>query len=474
MSLALHTDLYQLTMAYGYFKSGLADRETVFHHFFRKKPFGGEYAIAGGLADLIDFVKNFAYSADDLDYLRSTELFDEPFLDYLSEFKFELEIKAAPEGTVIFPYEPIIQVQGSLLQAQLLESALLNIVNFQTLIATKASRICLAAEGQEVIEFGMRRAQGVNGALSASRASIIGGCSSTSNVLAGKLYGVKVRGTHAHSWVMAYGSETEAFEKYADAMPNNVVYLVDTYDSIEGTRKAIRVAKEKKVNLLGVRIDSGDLAQLSIEIRQMLDEAGLKETQIIASNDLDEFIIRDLKHQGAKVDVWGVGTALSTAKGQPALDGVYKLSAIKDEEGVWQPTIKISEQLVKVTNPGVLDVRRFYTDQGFIGDMIFDHLNPPPENPTLIHPLDQSKKKKIMGSVEYQDVLVPVFHEGNLVYELPSLLEIQAYAQEQIERFHPSITRFMYPNPYFVGLEKGLYDRKMIQIEKIQMEPELV
>ncbi|MDN3504577.1 MAG: nicotinate phosphoribosyltransferase [Rhabdochlamydiaceae bacterium] len=477
-SLALHTDLYQLTMAYGYFKEGIADKETVFHHFFRKKPFGGEYAIVCGLDNLIDFIQNFRFSTSDLDYLKSLKgsndlpLFDDPFLEYLANFSFTLDIDAAPEGTVIFPYEPIIRVQGSLLQAQLLESALLNIVNFQTLIATKASRILVAAEGQEVVEFGMRRAQGIDGALSASRASFVGGCSATSNVLAGKKFGIPVKGTHAHSWVMSFSDEQQAFESFAHIMPGNATFLVDTYDSIQGTKKAIAVAKSKGADFkfLAVRLDSGDLAQLSIEIRKLLDQAGFLKTKIMASNELDEFIIRDLKHQGAKIDVWCVGTSLSTAKGQSALDGVYKLSAYKDEKGQWQQTIKISEQLIKTTNPGNLEVRRYYTDQGYIADMIYDRMNPTVEAPTLIHPIDSTKKKKILGKISHHDLLIPIFKEGNCIYYRPKLKQIQDHMKREMEKFHPSVMRFLYPNPFFVGLESSLYETKIALMERIKNE----
>ncbi len=469
LDLALHTDLYQLTMAYGYFKSGRHKREAVFHHFFRKKPFGGEYAIAAGLEDLIHFIENFRFTTSDLDYLASLEgpLFDDNFLKFLSSFKFDLDIDAVEEGSVVFPYEPMIRVKGPILDAQLLESPLLNLVNFQTLIATKASRISLSAEGAEVVEFGLRRAQGVNGALSASRAAFIGGASSTSNVLAGKKFGIPLRGTHAHSWVMSYEDEKDAFQNFAELMPNNCVLLVDTYDSIMGAKKAIEVGG---INLSALRLDSGDLAQLSIQIRQLLDNAGLSSTKIMASNELDEHIIKDLKYQGAKIDIWGVGTSLATGKGQGALDGVYKLSCLKSDNGQWRPTLKISEQLEKISNPGILNIRRFFTEQGNIADMIFDSLQETAKEPTLVHPIDQTKKKRILGKIAYKDLLNPIFRAGKRVYDLPPLVAIQKRAKEEIAAFHPSIMRLLYPNPYFVGLEQNLFESKLKMIEKISSE----
>jgi nicotinate phosphoribosyltransferase len=469
LDLALHTDLYQLTMAYGYFKSGRHKREAVFHHFFRKKPFGGEYAIAAGLEDLIHFIEKFEFTTSDLDYLASLEgcFFDDNFLKFLSSFKFDLDIDAVEEGSVVFPYEPMIRVKGPILHAQLLESPLLNLVNFQTLIATKASRITLSAEGGDVVEFGLRRAQGINGALCASRAAFIGGASSTSNVLAGKKFGIPLRGTHAHSWVMSYENEKEAFESFAELMPNNCVLLVDTYDSIVGAKKAIEAGG---INLSAIRLDSGDLAQLSIQIRALLDNAGLSSTKIMASNELDEYIIKDLKYQGAKIDIWGVGTSLATGKGQAALDGVYKLSCLKTENGQWRPTLKISEQLEKISNPGILNIRRFFTEQGNIADMIFDSLQETAKEATLVHPIDQTKKKRILGKIAYKDLLNPIFRAGKRVYDLPPLVAIQKRAKEEIAAFHPSIMRLLYPNPYFVGLEQNLFESKLKMIEKICSE----
>ncbi|MBF5058762.1 nicotinate phosphoribosyltransferase [Candidatus Neptunochlamydia vexilliferae] len=476
-SLALLTDLYELTMAYGYWKLGMMDREAVFTLFFRKRPFGGNYALAAGLETAIEFIKNFRFEKSDLDYLESLTspngepLFEKGFLDYLSTFTFNCDIFAMPEGTPVFPYEPLILVRGPILQAQLLESALLNIVNFQTLIATKAARICASAEEDEVIEFGLRRAQGIDGAFSGTRATFVGGCQSTSNVIAGKYFGIPVKGTHAHSWIMAFDREEEAFDAYTDVLPDNCIYLVDTYDTVEGVKKAIKVAQKKKTKMLGVRLDSGDLAQLSIKIRKLLDDAGFEDAKIMASNELDELIIRDLKQQGAKINVWGVGTNLITATDQPALDGVYKLAAIQNEKGEWVYKLKISEQLVKTTNPGILQVRRFYDrEKKALCDMLYDMEMGCEKNLELIDPLDPTRRKQI-DSGEGRDLLIPIFKRGKQVYTSPSLQEIQANTKKELETLDPHYRRFLNPHIYFVGLEKGVYDLKMRLIDDIKGHP---
>ncbi len=465
-------------MAYGYWKKGLVHRKAAFTLCFRRHPFKGNYAIAAGLESAIEFIQNFRFEKEGLDYLRSLRsdngesLFEDKFLDYLKDFQFSCDLQAVPEGTPVFPYEPLVVVTGSILEAQLLESALLNIINFQTLIATKSSRICAAAEGGEVCEFGLRRAQGVDGALSGARAAYIGGCHATSNVLAGARYGIPVKGTHAHSWVMAFDEEKEAFESYADVMPQNCIYLADTYDTVRGVKKAIEVAKQKEslgVKMKGVRLDSGDLAHLSIEIRKLLDEAGFYDAKIMASNELDEFIIRDLKKQGAKIDIWGVGTNLITAKDQPALDGVYKLSAIQDEAGNWIDKVKISEQLVKTTNPGRLQVRRYENDQGeYVMDMLFDLHKNTPEELSLIDPLDPTRRQSVTTQMRHHDLLTPIFEKGKLVYESPSLDAIRSRCAHELERFSPPVRRFLHPQTYFVGLESSLYEHKMDLIEKIK------
>ncbi|HXT99615.1 MAG TPA: nicotinate phosphoribosyltransferase, partial [Polyangia bacterium] len=325
---ALLTDLYQLTMAYGYWKSARADDEAVFSLFFRKAPFGSGYTVACGLAPVIDYIEGFRFQPDDLEYLGGLtgndggRLFEKAFLDYLAELRPAVTVHGIPEGTVVFPHEPLLRIQGPILQCQLLETALLNIINFDTLVATKAARVCLAAQGDSVLEFGLRRAQGRDGALAASRAAHVGGCAATSNVLAGKCFGIPVRGTHAHSWVMSFDTEREAFQAYADVMPNNCVFLVDTYDTLEGVHNAIAVARDLRrrgKELVGIRLDSGDLAWLSVQARKLLDEAGFPNAIIVASNDLDEHLIQSLKAEGAAIGVWGVGTKLCTAYDQPAL-----------------------------------------------------------------------------------------------------------------------------------------------------------
>src|SRR5580765_7038177 len=401
---ALLTDLYQLTMAYGYWKSGRAEREAVFHLFFRKAPFRSGFTIAAGLEPVIDFLRTFQFTHEDLEFLGTLKgsdgqpLFDHRFLEYLRPLRFKCDLDAIPEGTVVFPQEPVLRVQGPILQCQLVESALLNFINFQSLIATKAARVCLAARGEPVLEFGLRRAQGVDGALSASRAAYIGGCASTSNVLAGKLYGIPVSGTHAHSWVMAFDDEREAFRAYAEAMPNNCVFLVDTYDTLEGVRRAVEVGQWLRKHgheMLGIRLDSGDLAWLSIEARKILDAAGFPKAFIVASNDLDEQIIQSLKEQGAAITVWGVGTKLVTAYDDPALGGVYKLGAIRDEKGKWVYKLKLSEQSAKISPPGIQQVRRFRSEKEFVGDGIFDSERGALAEFTIVHPFDPIPRKQI-------------------------------------------------------------------------------
>jgi len=479
-SLALLTDLYQISMSYGYWKSGLHGKEAVFHQFFRRSPFQGSYTIAAGLEILVDYLERFKFDSSDLTYLESLKssegkpLFEKDFLDYLGEMTFTCDVDAIPEGTVVFPQEPLVRVQGPLIQCQILESALLNIINFSTLIATKASRICLAAKDDEVIEFGLRRAQGIDGALTASRSAYIGGCHATSNLLAGKLFGIPVKGTHSHSWVMVFDDELEAFQKYAECMPSNCVFLVDTYDTIEGVKKAIEVGqwlKSKGKRLLGVRLDSGDLAYLSIKSREMLDAAGFQDTRIVASNELDENVISELKQQGAQITVWGVGTNLVTGKGQTALDGVYKLSAIRlDKE--WKYKIKLSEQMMKTSDPGILQVKRFYNEQENVADAIYDIHHQNGDTFTIINLLDQTKQQTLPTTLHSKDLLVPIFRKGKRVYALPSLQEIRNHSKQELEMFHPSIKRFLNPHQYVVGMEKSLYQLKVELIKNIRSHSE--
>lgn len=333
-SLALLTDMYQLTMAYGYWKSKTFDKRAVFHLFFRNKPFQGPFAICAGLENVIQYIKNFHFDASDIDYLASLNLFENEFLNYLSELRLTVDLFAAPEGTAIYPYEPILRVEGPLLHCQLLETPLLNLINFPTLIATKAARICKAAGDDPVIEFGVRRAQGIDGAITATRSAFIGGCAATSHVLAGKLFNIPVKGTHAHSWVMSFDTELESFYAFARAMPKDCIFLVDTYDTLEGVKHAIEVGKWLKSQgktFLGIRLDSGDVVTLSFQAKKMLEEAGFPDAKIFVTNELNEEIIAFIKEKKAPVGIWGVGTHLVTGQHQPALDGIYKLGALYAE-----------------------------------------------------------------------------------------------------------------------------------------------
>ncbi len=470
----LLTDLYQLTMAYGYWKTGAHRKEAVFHLFFRRAPFAGGYTVAAGLADAIAWLRELRFSEEDVGYLGTltgndgAALFEQGFLEYLREFRFTCDVDAVPEGTAVFAHEPLLRVRGPIIEGQLVETALLNILNFQTLIATKAARICEAAQGEAVLEFGLRRAQGADGALAASRAAYLGGCAATSNVLAGQLFGIPVRGTHAHSWVMSFAEETEAFQAYADAMPNNCVFLVDTYDTLEGVRRAVEVGRGLRARgheMVGVRLDSGDLAYLSIEARKILDEAGFPNALIVASNDLDEHIIASLKQQGARIAVWGVGTKLVTAYDQPALGGVYKLGAVREPGGEWIFKVKLSDTAIKVSNPGVLNVRRYTHEGEFAGDAIFNEEAPPKTTgpgtgAQIVDPADATRRKHIPVEATWEDLLVPVFRGGELVYAEPPLAEIRARTQAQLARLHPGIKRLLNPHAYPVGLDPELHELK--------------
>ncbi|MCE6992365.1 nicotinate phosphoribosyltransferase [Dyadobacter sp. CY323] len=476
-SLSLLTDLYQLTMAYGYWKAGKAEQESVFNLYFRKNPFQGGFTITCGLNSVIDYLNEFHFSDEDLDYIGSltgndgNKLFEPGFLEYLKNMELQCSIHAIPEGTVVFPNEPLLRIQGPILQCQLLETPLLNLINFQSLIATKAARMRLVAGEDTLLEFGLRRAQGPDGGVTASRAAYIGGFDATSNVLAGKLYGIPVKGTHAHSWVMSFDTELDAFETYARYMPNNVTLLVDTYDSLNGVRHAIRVGEQleaKGYHLSGIRLDSGDLAYLSIEARKMLDDTGFKKTSIVASNDLDEYIMDSLKIQGAKIDIWGIGTKLVTAFDQPALGGVYKLAAIKSENGEWDYKLKLSEQAIKVSTPGIQQVRRFKDSKGFVSDMIFHIESPLIGKATMVDPYDFTKNRSFPESTQYEDLLVPIFAKGALIYALPSIHEARERVQNQLSHFYKGIKRFVNPHTYPVGLEKELFDLKTDLIMKLR------
>ena len=473
---ALLTDLYELTMALGYWREGRADQEAAFQLYFRTAPFRGGYTIACGLEPALAYLEGLRFTDGDLAYLATlrgadeSPLFPTAFLDALGAMRLTLDVDMVPEGTVVFPNEPLVRVRGPLLQAQLVETALLTHIGFSTLVATKAARICLAADGGEVLEFGLRRAQGPDGGLTASRAAYIGGCASTSNVLAGQRYGIPVKGTHAHSWVMVFDDELEAFRAYADAMPNNVVFLVDTYDTLQGVRHAIEIGRRLRANghrLLGVRLDSGDLTYLSVEARRILDDAGFADTAILASNDLDEHLITSLKQQGAAITVWGVGTRLATAYDQPALGAVYKLSAVRDASGAWSPRVKVSEQAAKTTHPGLLQVRRYRRTQPdasrgtYIGDMLVDELMQPApaEDVTMVDPFDLTRRKRFAADAPFALLLEPVMRTGARVREAEPLSVARERVASELAGFHSGIKRLVNPHRYPVGIERSLHDR---------------
>ena len=466
VSTGLLTDLYQLTMAQAYFSAGVTGDDGCFHLFFRESPFGGGYAVACGLEQAIDYLERLRFTSSDISYLSALPgadgrpLFSSEFLSWLLELEFCCDVDAIPEGTAVFPREPLLRVSGPIVQCQLVETALLNCINFQTLVATKAARVCQAAKGGRVVEFGLRRAQGPDGGVSASRAAYIGGCAATSNTQAGERFGIPVSGTHAHSWVMAFGSELEAFRAYAKALPNNVVFVIDTYDTLQGAKNAVEVGLELRARgheLVGVRIDSGDLAWLSKRVRAILDDGGFPDAVIVASNELDEHLIASLKDQGAAIDVWGVGTKLATSWDQPALGGVYKLSAIRRAGGEWEPRIKLSEQTAKVTTPGVQGVRRYRDSSGKLaGDMVYDESSAPSGSAVMVDPSDATRRKSFSKDDSYSELLVPVIRNGTCVYQGPPIEEIRTRAKASVGELDPSITRFLNPHTYPVGLEQGL------------------
>ncbi len=462
-SLALLTDLYQLTMAYGYWKLGRAEEEAVFHLFFRRAPFHGGYAIAAGLEQALEYLTALRFTAEDLAYLATLTgndggaLFEAGFLEYLGQLRFTCEVDAMPEGTAVFAHEPLLRVSGPILQCQLVETPLLNLLNFSTLVATKAARVCTAAQGEAVLEFGLRRGQGIDGALSAARAAYVGGCSATSNVLAGKRYGIPVKGTHAHSWVMSFADERSAFAAYASVMPNNCVFLVDTYDTLTGVRRAAEVGKELRTKghaLAGVRLDSGDLAALSRQAREILDAAGFPDAAIVASNDLDEYEITELKAAGARVSVWGVGTRLVTAYDQPALGGVYKLAAIRsDPSQPWQYRVKLSEEAIKVSNPGIQQVRRHSDAAGrFTADVLYEATL---GREGTAYPVDGGVDAFVpVGDGE--DLLVPALRGGVRVGPAPALAESRARTIAQLGCLPAEVQRLKDPAVYPVGLDARL------------------
>ena len=421
----------------------MAEREAVFHHYFRRAPFGGSFAIAAGLETALRWLDDLRFAEDDLKYLSGltgntgNALFPPHFLSYLERLEFACHVDAVPEGTLVLAEEPLVRVQGPLLQCQLVETALLNQINFQTLVATKAARVCLAARDAPVIEYGLRRAQGIDGGLSASRAAYIGGCAGTSNTLAGKLYGIPVKGTQAHSWVLAFDNEREAFEAFARSMPDNLVLLVDTHDSLAGIEKAIEVglsARKRGIRLAGIRLDSGDLAALSKQARDLLDAAGLGGTAIIASNDLDEHAIERLNARGARVSAWGVGTSIAAAKGQAALGGVYKLALLRDRSGTWEPKAKRSEDAGKSSTPGMLQVRRFWDGQRPAADLLYDETyHPAGQWAGLGRSAGAGAEPVTLGGPS-EDLLRPVMRRGRRVAPAATLSESRSAARDWMHR----------------------------------------
>ncbi|NLJ40392.1 MAG: nicotinate phosphoribosyltransferase [Clostridiales bacterium] len=471
-NLTMLTDLYQLTMMYGYEKEQKSEEIVAFDLFYRRTTGDSAYAIAAGLEQVVELIENLHFSQEDISYLRGLGLFDEAFLTRLQSIKFTGDIDAMPEGTAVFPNEPIIRVKGPIFEAQLLETALLNIVNHQTLIATKASRVVQAAQGDSVLEFGLRRAQGPDAGIYGARAAIIGGCHATSNVLAGKEFNIPVQGTHGHSWIMSFDSELEAFRAYANAFPDSCLLLVDTYDTLKmGIPNAITVfqeLKEKGKKPLGIRLDSGDLAYLSKKARKMLDRAGFPDAKIVASSDLDENIIWDLKAQGAAVDIWGVGTAMITSKDYPALGGVYKLVA-EGSNGKLIPRIKISENVAKITNPGYKKVVRLYDKAAkkAVADLIMlDHETIDESKPlTIFDPID-TWKRMTLTNYETKELLVPIFRNGKRVYELPPLSKIQDHARQEMDSLWDEYKRLTKPHVYKVDLSQELYDLKNMLLKE--------
>ncbi len=479
-NLTLLTDLYELTMMQGYFER--QENETVvFDVFFRANPCGSGYSIAAGLDQVIDYIKNLNFSYDDVVYLRSLNIFSEEFLHYLSGFHFSGDIYAIPEGTVVFPKEPLLKVVAPIMEAQLVETAILNIINHQSLIATKASRVVYAAQGDGVMEFGLRRAQGPDAGLYGARAAMIGGCVGTSNVLAGELFDVPVMGTHAHSWIMSFSDEYTAFKTYANLYPNACTLLVDTYDTLKsGVPNAIRVFAEMrdagiKPKKYGIRLDSGDLAYLSKKARKMLDAAGFEDAVISASNDLDEHLIHDLKMQGATITSWGVGTNLITSKDCPSFGGVYKLAAIQRPDGTFRSKIKVSENTEKITNPGNKTIYRIYDKETgkMRADLICfaDETYDESKDLLLFDPIATWKKTKLEGgSYTMRELLQPIFRNGECIYTSPTVMEIASYCKQEKETLWDETMRLANPHRVYVDLSQKLFDEKQALLNKVSVE----
>ena len=468
LNLTMLCDFYELTMGNGYFEKGYRDRICYFDVFFRQCPDGGGFAIAAGLEQIIDYVSNLRFEPEDIEYLRKRNLFSEEFLDYLANFKFTGDIWAVPEGTPIFPQEPIITVRAPAIEAQLIETFLLLSINHQSLIATKANRVVRAAQGRTVLEFGSRRAQGADAAILGARAAYIGGCNGTACTISDQMFGVLAGGTMAHAWVQMFDSEYEAFKAYCELYPNNATLLVDTYNTLKsGVPNAIRafneVLKPKGITKCGIRLDSGDMAYLTQKARKMLDEAGWTECQISVSNSLDEYIIQDILRQGAKIDMFGVGERLITARSEPVFGGVYKLAAVELDDGTIQPKIKISENVGKITNPHFKKLYRFYgNDTGkAIADYlcVYDETVDDSQDLEIFDP-EATWKRKTVYNFTAKELQVPIFRKGELVYRCPKLDEIRAYCKEQVDSLWEEVKRFDNPQNYYVDLSQKLWDIK--------------
>lgn len=476
-NLSMLCDFYELTMSNGYFKNGFYKKTAYFDVFFRLVPDGGGFAIAAGLEQVIDYIKELHFSEDDIDYLRSKNLFDEDFLSYLKGFRFTGDIYAVPEGTPVFPNEPIITVKAPAIEAQLIETYLLLAINHQSLIATKANRIVRASQGKTVLEFGSRRAQGADGAVIGARAAYIGGCKGTACTLTDELYGVPATGTMAHSWVQMFDTEYDAFKTYCELYPHNSTLLVDTYNTLKsGVPNAIRAFKEvllpKGITDFGIRLDSGDISYLSKKARKMLDDAGLTNCRIVASNSLDEHLISDLIMQGAKINSFGVGERLITAKSAPVFGGVYKLVAVENEKGEIIPKIKVSENTAKITNPHFKKVYRYYDKES--GKALADELclyneTVSSEQPHTIFDPNATWKTKTLTNFTVRELLVPVFKNGECVYNKPKLADIQAYCMKQIDLLWDEVKRFENPHTYYVDLSKKLWDIKQHLLEEAKV-----
>lgn len=472
--LTLLTDLYELTMMNGYIKENKQDEVVIFDVFFRQNELI-TYSLAAGLEQAIDYILGFRFSEEDLSYLKSLKIFDDEFISYLSTLKFTGDVYSVPEGTMVFPGEPILTIKAPICEAQLIETAILNIINHQTLIASKAAKICHSASGDNVMEFGLRRAQGPDAGIYGSRASIIGGCNSTSNVLAGKMFDIPVAGTHAHSWVMSFPTEYDAFKAYADTYPNATLLLVDTYDTLKsGIPNAIKVFDELKAKgkkPLGIRIDSGDLAYLTKKARKMLDEAGYPDAIICASGDLDEKLIQSLKLQGAKINSWGIGTKLITSADMPALGGVYKLAGVVEKDGTITPKIKISETSAKITNPGFKKIVRIYDGESLKAEadliMLFDEEIDTSKPLTITHPIE-TWKKMTFTNYKIKELTTKIVENGKLIYKFPKVKEIAKFAKSEIESFWDEYTRLDRPHIYKVDLSDKLLNLKTEMLSTIR------